>query len=684
VLGSSAPWIDELIKWVDTYRSVVGEPLAFLHVDLGWSEHAIHNLPALAERLKQRKVPFGIIYNADLSSGTDKEWTEKAIQNFTEIESALGVHPDDAIFQTWVPQPGHMLPENQPGAFMNIPFQYLHGASTLTLNRQGNRLTGQLTDAGGRPLPHAGVLIDAVDIGGRMGLTDRSLTGAVPGGAKSAVIGIRGNEEGSYATDGIAGAAIGGMQYRESGTGRQELVSPVNLPIVDAPPSIRTLKLTPDTTYQLNLKQIAVTRGTTFTFKAPIMAMENAEHAGYATIIFLDSAGKGITRRNLWFTPSKLRLDSLITDEDGRFQLKIPNKVLDAQAEVHALYMGNQDLRPSMATLSLSSSRQDAIMPALIPFRPLSSSPKEGSPLVYLYPLHDFIQLFNSEDTWQAGEREWESAGRHVQVMAFSTQFFSKVSDSLLSNIVKMLKSKNIGLGIESLATNWYHEPPCGAGIEGYCDPGTTNGIVAKLLRVGGKLDYIGMDEPLWFGHFYGGKNACRSSLQDLAGRVAVNIKIYTAAFPHAVIGDIEPFPAVSNQPDWQAAFAGWVKAFRNATGTPLTFLRLDVNWDDPDLGMGPAHKTPSPAAISDLVRKAAAVARQNGLQVAMIYNGGTGNTDALWIQEARDHIRIVEASGIHPDQIIFQTWDKFPARSLPDTDPGALASLINFYFDHF
>jgi hypothetical protein len=513
-----------------------------------------------------------------------------------------------------------------------------------------------------------------------MGLTDRSLTDVIPAGARSAVIGLRGNLEGSRATEGIAGAAIGGIQYRELRTGHQEVVSPVNLPIAQAPPSIRTLKLTPDTTYLWNIRQFAVTPGQPFTLKVPIMATGNAEHAGYVTIIFLDSAGKGITRRNLWFTPSKQRLDSVTTDKDGQFRLQVPARVLDAGEDIHAFYVGNPDLRPAMASLSLCPEGDNAIMPALAPFRPSPSS--AGSPLVYLYPLQDFTQLFSSDVAWQAGEKQWEKAGQHLQVMAFSTQFLSKVPDSILSNIVRMLKSRNIGLGIESLATNWYHEPPCGMGVEGYCDPGTTNQIVAKLLRVGGTPAFIGMDEPLWFGHFYSGKNACRSSLQDLANRVAVIIKIYTAAFPHVAVGDIEPFPAVSNEPNWQSDLAAWVKAFHNATGTPLSFLRLDVNWDDPTLSMGPSHNTPSPVAISNLVRKAASSARQCGLQVAIIYNGGAGTTDALWMQEARDHIRIVEGSGIHPEQVIFQSWDKFPARSLPDSNPNALASLINYYFE--
>src|ERR1700722_5398190 len=185
VVNSSAARINELVHWVDTWRSVVGEPLAFLHADVEWSDLAMRNLAPLAAQLKQRGLSFGIIYNADLEM-TDKDWTQNAVSHFTAIESGLGIHPDQVIFQTWASLPEHMLPEEQPGAFMNIPFQYVHPMSSLTLALHGAMLTGRVTDVHGQPVAHAGVLIEAVDVGARLGLTDRQLTATVPANAATA------------------------------------------------------------------------------------------------------------------------------------------------------------------------------------------------------------------------------------------------------------------------------------------------------------------------------------------------------------------------------------------------------------------------------------------------------------------------------------------------------------------
>lgn len=50
----------------------------------------------------------------------------------------------------------------------------------------------------------------------------------------------------------------------------------------------------------------------------------------------------------------------------------------------------------------------------------------------------------------------------------------------------------------------------------------------------------------------------------------------------NVIAGDTEPFQAVSRQPNRQAAYASWAKAFQAATGRSLSFLRLDSNWGDP------------------------------------------------------------------------------------------------------
>ncbi|MDP4218716.1 MAG: hypothetical protein Q8927_21175, partial [Bacteroidota bacterium] len=653
VTDGSGDWMSQLVGWVDTYRSVVGEPLAFLHADVVWSGPAMSNLVHLATQLKQRGVPFGITYNADENARTDKEWTQNAISHFTEIETALGIQPDDVIFETWTPLPSHMLPEDQPGAFMNIPFQYIHKRSSLTLTRNGNSIKGRLTDLQGNPLPRTGVTIDAIDAAARMGLTPRQLAAVVPINAASAIVGIRANTEGSCVCSGDAGAAVGRIRYREQGTGRQVDISPVTLPIPDAPPAIRSFSLTKDKTFAPNLKQFPVTAGKAFTLEAPIMATADGDHAGYVMIVFQDSSGKGIQRYNLWFTPSSVRLDSLITDADGRFNLELSPTVMAAHPDLRASFGGNREWRPSMAFLPLSSGDDEARMPALIPFRPIFPSPAEEKPLVFFGPRPDFLPFFNNERAWDEGVKEWNSAAPHIQVIKFSTQYLVAVPDSVLSNIVQDLHQKHMGLGLESLATNWFHETPCGGGIEGYSDPGSANTIVSKLLKVGGSLDYIEMDEPLWFGHYYIGKNACKSTLQNLAARVAVIIKIYTAAFPGVVVGDTEPFPAVSNQPNWETDYAAWVREFHKATGTALSFLHLDFNWGDPHLTTGPPHNDLNPAVIQDLAKKAAFTARSNGLQTGVIYDGAGGpNSDAQWMQQARTQIQIGHATGNHPHQV--------------------------------
>jgi hypothetical protein len=66
-----------------------------------------------------------------------------------------------------------------------------------------------------------------------------------------------------------------------------------------------------------------------------------------------------------------------------------------------------------------------------------------------------------------------------------------------------------------------------------------------------------------------------------------------------------------------------------------------------------------------------------------MIYWGG-GTSDAQWTDRARLHINAVEEAGINPEQIIFVSWDKYPARTLPETDSTTLSSLIGYYFEHY
>jgi hypothetical protein len=276
-------------------------------------------------------------------------------------------------------------------------------------------------------------------------------------------------------------------------------------------------------------------------------------------------------------------------------------------------------------------------------------------------------------------EQSWNKVAPRLSAVIVPEHFIRGSPDKMLVSLIQDLDRRHIDLALEILPINWFHEVPCGGGVEGYSDPGSAYQVVTKLKRAGANVRFISMDEPLWFGHYYSGKNACRSSLDNLAERTSVLVKIYTAAFPGVVVGETEPFPALSSQPNWPAEYFAWLQAFRKAAGVRSEFLQMDVDWGDPKMNIGSASDGSDIRAVAALVRNVSAVARRNRLKVGMIYWGG-GSNDAQWMQRARLHVREVQNAGVSLDEATFVTWNPYPSHTFPETDPNALSSLIQYY----
>ncbi len=259
-------------------------------------------------------------------------------------------------------------------------------------------------------------------------------------------------------------------------------------------------------------------------------------------------------------------------------------------------------------------------------------------------------------DLFQPGA-PWKEAASYVKVFKLPTMFLAWVPDEQLATIVQDLNRRGIALAMESLAQSVLDQPQCGHNIEGYGDPRMAQKIAEKIKRVGGNLSFVAMDEPLFFGHFYNSPVACHSSVDNVADRVAAVVSRYRAVFPDVRIGDIEPAGAALS-PDWDTAFNAWLGAFQKAVGTPMAFLQVDADWNNPNHVEG--------------IRRSAALAARNRLLLGVIYNGkGNDPTDRQWIASAKANIDSVEAIlGHRPDQAIFQTWVAHPARVLPKPMP--------------
>lgn len=341
----------------------------------------------------------------------------------------------------------------------------------------------------------------------------------------------------------------------------------------------------------------------------------------------------------------------------------------------------------SLVVLVLSSSWF-----ALADHQPVSSrafnlGASNAGPSIWLQPLPDLQELFSSGGSLE----EWDRIAKHVHVVRFTAGFFKNVPDDVLARMVKDFERHHIAIGCQLLALNWVGQPPCGKGVEGYGAPPEAKAVVAKIQKAGGRLAVVSMDEPLWFGHYYDGKNCCHSSIDNIVERTASIVKVYTDAFPDVVVGDTEPFPSISNEPRWKADYREWCSKFKTATGYPLSFLQMDFAWGNKALTLGKDHTGPNPDAIKTLAREVAEVARENHETVGFMFTGAHSDSDEEWLKQAKQHINIVQASGINPDQAIFITWTKVPgtnelrpARLMPSTDNTTLGGLVHYYYTQF
>jgi hypothetical protein len=343
-IGISPQFLSDIDLFTSEYEKAAKTPLAFLHADVFWSQHAMENLVPLSRFLSARSIPFGIIYNAAHEAEADSAWAQSTEKHIAEVESRLGIRPDAAIFQTWVQYPSHVLPETQPATLTNIVLNYLRTPTDLTVQKLDHELVGRLKDESGRPVPHVRLTISATDTGASSVPMEKDIRGVVPHEAVKAVIGLRINTEGVCACATSAYVKLGPAAYRDTWNSSPVIVS-LTGENVSKVREFRTIGTTPIT---VNSHQFLATAGADFHVTIPVAANSASEAAGYVTIIFLDSNGKGIGRK-LWFLrPNEWSVGQVIVDASGEFRYKFDSGVpAAAGVAVRVDYGGDSHLRPA-------------------------------------------------------------------------------------------------------------------------------------------------------------------------------------------------------------------------------------------------------------------------------------------------------------------------------------------------
>ena len=110
-------------EWLATYERVAGEPFAFLHLDVDWGVPGWQDLAhEIQAESVARGVPFGMIYNGG-SAPERAQWVQLAGDRVKTFDGS-GDPADHAVFQSWMVQPDHAMPETDPTTFSGLVLTY--------------------------------------------------------------------------------------------------------------------------------------------------------------------------------------------------------------------------------------------------------------------------------------------------------------------------------------------------------------------------------------------------------------------------------------------------------------------------------------------------------------------------------------------------------------------------------
>jgi hypothetical protein len=344
VRGQPVDWLDEIAQWIAAYRAATGENLAFFHVDMDWHQDWRAQLPGLVPVLKAARIKFGIIYDGDPDDTSGIAWTRHAEERFAAVEADAALVPDQAILQTWMRHPAHMLPETQPGTMTWLVNRYAAAETRITVQRVGDRLTGQLVGADGQPLAGKRLQITAVDVTNAGPPAEVIRSGTVPRDATRALFALRINQECNCS--GPVDVTFGPPSYRDDRTGERVVRAFQVRGARPVPGGVRIIAPAGQP-FMPNTLPWPVRPGDPWTVEVAMGTTEASQHSGYVALIFQDQTGKGIQRIPLWFQLAKRPIGQASTNAAGQFTLALSPALLQLNPAFEIEFGGDDAFRPS-------------------------------------------------------------------------------------------------------------------------------------------------------------------------------------------------------------------------------------------------------------------------------------------------------------------------------------------------
>jgi hypothetical protein len=100
---------------------------------------------------------------------------------------------------------------------------------------------------------------------------------------------------------------------------------------------------TPGQEISRNSKTLSVAPGAPFTASVEMGATARSAESGYVALIFLGKNGNEIERQKVWLQPADAELGKVITDREGRFNLRPASGFPPTSSGIRAQYSGGTD-----------------------------------------------------------------------------------------------------------------------------------------------------------------------------------------------------------------------------------------------------------------------------------------------------------------------------------------------------
>jgi len=266
----------------------------------------------------------------------------------------------------------------------------------------------------------------------------------------------------------------------------------------------------------------------------------------------------------------------------------------------------------------------------------------------------DYSKLFEEPSLWPTGLA-------HVNVLQMRAPYiarkpaeaarifnFAKAHHILLAAVMQVMPSDTCGQGMEGIMSH--------KGIDFY---------PRAIKKAEVQLDYVLMDEPLYFGHDYSEKSsACRLPIKAVAEGVAESAKTIRSYHPNVKFVLSEPEQGLPGGPQELAEFLDIYKSVLNEY--PVA-VRFDVQWRKD-------WRKDLPPFISML--------HARNIGYGVIFNAtGAPKDDRLWIESAKDNVQAWRSAiHIQPDHVMIQTWNPNPVRNVPESDPSTMTGYLKWY----